>query len=320
MILDVAALAVLILSSVPLGAETPPPPLVASIGAALQQGDLASASATVAQYRKQNGDTPEALDGLSWIARAELAAGNFEAARKHAEEVQRASQAALGTRKLDAEPYLPIALGAAYEVQVGVLSQQNKRAEAVQMLQAALRMWRGTSVEERLQKNLNLLILEGRTLPSLRETEWLGSKPAPSAALRGKVILIFFWAHWCADCKAEAPVIASLEQEFGQKDFAVVAPTKRYGYTASEEHAAPEAELAFIRKVYDRFYSDIPNAGIPLDGVNFEKFGVSTTPTLVLVDRHGVVRLYHPGLMSAEDLRAAIAPLIKDQSVARASR
>lgn len=264
----------------------------------------------VVQYRRLNGDTPEALDALSWLARGELAAGRLDEAAKHAGEVEAAARAGLATRKLDAEPYLPIALGAAYEVQAETLVAQKKRSEAMQLLESALHAWRGTSIFERLQKNINLLTLAGRPMPPLRKTEWIGKKPAPTTSLRGKVVLLFFWAHWCADCKADAPVIAQLSTELGPKGLVVVAPTRRYGYTAQEEHATAAEETPFIAKVYAKYYSDIPNAGVPLDAANFDRFGVSTTPTIVLVDRRGIVRLYHPGLMNDTELRGAILPLL----------
>ena len=294
---------------VPAYAQTPTPRIVTYVQMALQNGDLASASALVAQYRRLNGDTPEALEAFSWLARGELGAGQVEQASKHADEIKRICLASLATRSLDAEPHLPIALGAAYEIEAEVLYNQHKGAEALQLLRDALRTWKSTSIADRLQKNINLLTLQGHPMPPLRETEWIGVKPTPNA-WRGKVLLLFFWAHWCADCKAEAPIIEKLASEFEPKGLVVVGPTRRYGYTADDEHAAPEKENAFIAKVYDRFYANIPKMQVPLDDVNFERFGASTTPTLVIVDRHGIVRLYHPGVMDEASLRAAIEPLV----------
>jgi thioredoxin-related protein len=39
---------------------------------------------------------------------------------------------------------------------------------------------------------------------------------------------------------------------------------------------------------------------------NFRNYGASTTPTLVVIDRQGIVRLYHPGAMTLDELRAAL--------------
>lgn len=299
--------------------QPPTPRVVEYVELALEHGDLESASALVAQYRRLYGDTPEALEALSWVARGELAAGRMDAARKDVDEIQRSCRVALATRKLDAEPHLPIALGAAYELEAEILFEQHKRAEAIQLLQSALRSWRGTSIADRLQKNLNLLTLEGRPAPLLEETEWIGAKPANLSALRGKVVLLFFWAHWCADCKAEAPVIAKLASEFANQGLVVIAPTRRYGYTADDEHADAAKEKAFIEKVYAREYAPIANAGVPLNAGNFERFGASTTPTIVLLSRQGLVKLYHPGVMDEASLRAAIERLLTPPAT-RASR
>ncbi len=298
-------------------AQTPVPRVVAYVQQALQNGDLDSASAMVAQYRRLNGDTPEALEAFSWLARGELAAGHPDQAWKDAEEIKHACEATLGTRSLDTEPHLPLALGAAFEVEAEVLRARHERTQAIQLLQTAIRQWRGTSLEDRLQKNLNLLTLQGRSMPPLRETEWIGAKPAPVTALRGKVLLLFFWAHWCADCKEDIPVVKELATELEPKGLVVIAPTKRYGYTAAEEHAAPATERAFIERVYNELYASIPGVQVPLDPANFERFGASTIPTFVVVDRRGVVRLYHPGVMDEKTLRAAIEPLLQNQNSAR---
>lgn len=300
--------------------QAPVPRVVAYVQLALKNGDLASASAMVGQYRRLNGDTPEALEAFSWLARGELAAGQTDQASKDADEIRHACEIALATRTLDAEPHLPLALGAAYEIQAEVLTDRHQRPEALQLLRTQLRKWRGTSLADRLQKNINVLTLEGRPMPLLSESEWIGPKPPPPATLRGKVVLLFFWAHWCADCKIEIPVVTNLATELEPKGLVLLAPTKRYGYTAQEEQAAPATETAFIQQVYDKLYASIPGIRVPLDAGNFERFGASTIPTLVVVDRRGIVRLYHPGVMEEKDLRAAIEPLLAPQNSARASR
>ncbi len=157
---------------------------------------------------------------------------------------------------------------------------------------------------------MNLLTLEGKPVPVLRESEWIGTQPQPENSWRGKVVLLFFWAHWCSDCKAEEPIIANLASEFASKGFLVVAPTRLYGYTAQEEHAAPATELPFVKKVFEKYYSGIPKVQVPVDTTNFQRFGASTTPTIVLVDRQGIVRLYHPGAMSEASLRGAVEKLL----------
>jgi len=290
--------------------QPPTPPIVANVLGALKAGDLATAEGLVGQYRRVNGDTPEALLALGWMARGELAAREVNKAQDTATEIIKSAQVALAARPLDAEPYLPLALGTAYEVQAETLFAQGKRAEALQLLQRALVKWRETSLGDRLQKNINLMTLQGRPMPALRATEWIGKRPGGAEAWRGKVVLLFFWAHWCADCKADAPVVAKLGEEMKARGLVVLAPTRRYGYTFDDDHAPAAKETAFIAKVFERYYGQIPVEGVPLNTGNFQRFGASTTPTIVLVDRRGIVRLYHPGLMREDELRGAIEPLL----------
>jgi thiol-disulfide isomerase/thioredoxin len=275
--------------------------LVPYVQALVERGSLMDAQKLTAQYRRQAGDTPEALAALSWLARGAVLARQYDQALTGAEEVERLVKAWLGARRLDADPYSPLALGASYEVQAQALVGLQRRSEALQLLQTAERDWRGTSIVSRLQKNVLLLTLVGHPLPEVRGT---------ANTWRGKPVLFFFWAHWCSDCKADGPVVAKLAAEYEPKGLVVVAPTRLYGYTAQEENASPASEQRYIDLVFQRFYASIPNAAVPLDGGNFDRFGASTTPTLVIADRQGIVRLYHPGYLAEEPLRAAIEGVI----------
>ncbi len=134
----------------------------------------------------------------------------------------------------------------------------------------------------------------------------MGAKPPSLAQLKGSPVLLFFWAHWCADCKAEAPIITQLRSEFASKGLTVVGPTRLYGYTAQVENAAPSDELAYIDAVRHRFYSGLLDMPVPISKHNFDLYGASTTPTLVLLDRTGKVAMYHPGALPYDQLRAEI--------------
>jgi thiol-disulfide isomerase/thioredoxin len=212
----------------------------------------------------------------------------------------------LKKRPLDADGELPIALGAAIEVEAQVMAARGDRIGAVTYLRAERVKYAATSIRTRIQKNINLLSLEGKLAPALDEHEFLGATPRPLALLKGKPVVLFFWAHWCGDCKQEAPILAEIEKEYAAKGLIVVAPTQRYGYVARGEEAAPADETKYIDEVRHKYYSDLLNVPAPISEDNFKKYGASTTPTVVLIDRQGVVRLYHPGTMTLEELRAAL--------------
>jgi thiol-disulfide isomerase/thioredoxin len=117
---------------------------------------------------------------------------------------------------------------------------------------------------------------------------------------------LFFWAHWCVDCKAEVPVITRLRQEFAPEGLVVIGPTQLYGYAAQGSDAGPEQERAYIEAVRARYYASLRDMPVPLSKQNFNAYGASTTPTLVVLNRAGQVAMYHPGALSYDDLRSAL--------------
>ena len=174
------------------------------------------------------------------------------------------------------------------------------------MLQAALAKYGNTSIQARLRKNLNLLSLQGKVAPALKSEQSLGATLPAAAQLKGEPVLLFFWAHWCGDCKAEAPIITQLRSEYAGKGLQVIGPTRLYGYTAQIEHASASDELQYIDAVRHRFYSGLLDMPVPMSGYNFDTYGASTTPTLVLLDRAGKVAMYHPGALPYDGVRGEI--------------
>ena len=116
----------------------------------------------------------------------------------------------------------------------------------------------------------------------------LGNRPGPDAQWRsgegakvsladfsGKVVMVNFWATWCAPCIRELPSINRLQAELGGDDFTVVAINID---TGGEAIAAP-----FARRL------NIGNLDLYLDprGATSRAMGVSVMPTTVVYDRAG---------------------------------
>jgi thiol-disulfide isomerase/thioredoxin len=272
--------------------------------------DLAAAQAAAKTYQAQSGATPELAAALSWIARGEWDARQLPQAEQYAAAARKMATDLLGMRRLDADPWLPTALGAAIEVHAQVLAAQGQRVEAIAFLRQQLADYRGASIGERIGKNINLLDLVGKPAPALEAGEWLGPRPPSLASLHGHPVLLFFWAHWCPDCKREAPILASLLATYGSKGLVVVGPTKLYGYAAAGEDAAPAVEKQYIQKIREQYYPGLASMPIPVSEANFLNYGASTTPTVVLLDRAGVVRFYHPGAVDEAELSQQIQKVL----------
>ena len=110
--------------------------------------------------------------------------------------------------------------------------------------------------------------------------------------LRGKVVLLDFWASWCSACRAMAPVLNALSDEFGAQGLRVV------GLTDDTEEDA----LAAVRKQKIKYA-----VGATTSVDTIKDYFVSALPTFFLIDRKGVIR----GVQLGETSRDAFEPMLK---------
>ena len=291
-------------------AQVPPrTDVISEVRAAIAASDLNRAEAVFARHRAAEGATPEVLEALSWLGRGALAAGQLDRANRHAGEAQQLAVKALGSRKM-ADDHLAIALGAGIEVQAQVAARQGQRSEAIGFLQGELTKYAGTPIHLRIQKNINLLTLEGHPAPPLDISEFIGPAPQTLAQLKGKVLVMFFWAHWCPDCKMAGPILRRLLDKYQAQGLTIVAPTQRYGYGEGGAPLGRDEELRYIVRIRDQYYPFLATLSVPTSQANHALYGVSSTPTMVIADRQGIIRVYRPGTMTETDLEAQIRPLL----------
>jgi thiol-disulfide isomerase/thioredoxin len=284
-----------------LAASLAPAGIVDDVRAAIAQNNLNGGASLIRSYRASRGVTPEMLEALSWMARGAFDRKDYAQAATYARETYQLASEQLKSRPLDRDASLPTAVGASIEVQGNVLAAQGQLSEAIAYLDRELKKYHSTSIRIRIQKNINLLSLEGKPAPPLEKL----------AIPKGKPAVLFFWAHWCPDCKQQGPILARLKSEFGPKGLVIVAPTQKYGYVEGGEDAPPAAEERYIEQIRQRFYANVVPGPASISEENFRRYGASSTPTLALVDRAGIVRLYHPGAMSYEELRPRIEALVR---------
>ena len=134
--------------------------LVNDVRTLLAHHDFATADRVVRTYEAQAGATPEAAAALSFLARGELDAHNYDQADTYADETRKLTDQLLRTRKLDSDPWLPLALGASIEVHAQSLAARGERSEAVLYLRQQLKL--GLPFDAREEQGVNARGLIGR--------------------------------------------------------------------------------------------------------------------------------------------------------------
>jgi thiol-disulfide isomerase/thioredoxin len=135
--------------------------------------------------------------------------------------------------------------------------------------------------------------LIGREAPEISIKSWINSAPLTLADLRGRVVLLEFWATWCKPCQEVFPKLKKLHDEAEARGLIVLSLTRHY--FAQRDTADSEAEeLELIRKVVTDNNLEFP-VGVAADERNQSLYGATGVPTMALVDRSGVVRYAHFG-------------------------
>jgi thiol-disulfide isomerase/thioredoxin len=284
------------------------PDVVRIVRMKLSAADLASAAAWTEDYKRDWGADSTWLDARAWLARGAWMLRQPDEALAFAREVR----AAIGEPK----PESLIAFGAALEVEGRVRAEREGNAAGAAFFKDAAGLSADVSFRSRMWKNVNRLELVGQSAPALATGEFVGEKPAPLASLRGRPVLLYFWADGCGDCKASAPTLARVRETFGPRGLAMIAPTRLYGPGREGKPATPAEEKAGIAAALATTYAGLPGLPVPIDTDTMVRWGASATPTFALVDRDGIVRLYEPTRLTYDALAAAIAPLLAPTNVA----
>ena len=119
-------------------------------------------------------------------------------------------------------------------------------------------------------------------------------------AFRGKVVLLNFWATWCAPCQVEMPVFSAWQRQYGPQGFAII------GISMDDDAAA-------ARRLVQRLKLDYPVAmGDARLGLRYG--GVLGLPLSYLIDRNGVVRARFQGETDVKSMENQMRALLAEPS------
>ena len=287
--------------------STPPTPLT-GIRNKLSAGDLLSAESILEVWRAQHGEDGQYLVGLSWLARGALLMGDLDKAQHYVAQVRgRCADSLAHGVTLDKNHDIEIALGAVIEVEAQRLSRILGDAAAAAYLRGEIATHPGPPVafRSRIYKRLNMLTMVGEPAPEIVTEDFVGRRPPTLAALRGKPVLLFLWAEGCGDCRAQEATLAKVKKRYAAQDLEVLAVTRYY-----DDMAQRATEKARVDSVWKAAYAEMGVTPIVLSTASMERYGVSSTPTFVFVDRKGIVRGYTPTRLTEPEFDKALAAIL----------
>ncbi len=123
----------------------------------------------------------------------------------------------------------------------------------------------------------------GDTFPDLGAFKLEGTVPSD---LKGKVVMVDFWASWCDPCKESFPAMEELDKHYHAQGLVIVA------VNVDEDRT----DMQTFLKKHPATFAVVRDAGQKL----VERAGIATMPSSFLVDRTGKIRFTHSGYKGAE--------------------
>lgn len=214
---------------------------------------------------------------------AEVDRGEYEESLQHLEAYIQGNQQALEAVRRQIDPNVVLGIGEAYFQR---LAQAGQYDVARRLCEDVLKNAQNPGIRDHFTKRLSRVGMLGKPAPAIAGKD-VDGKPVSLADLKGKVVLVDFWATWCPPCSVQMLKLNTLREKFKDRDFEVLGVN-----VDSLRQGTPEGEatLNLVRRYLVDHQATFPNIvlgeseqGIP------EAFGVDEIPANFLIGRDGTI-------------------------------
>ncbi len=164
-----------------------------------------------------------------------------------------------------------------------------------------------------IKRRENQYKLLGEPAPELLGVDqWFPGKSSSLKDLRGKVVLLDFWATWCGPCYDAFPSLAEWHRDYSDSGLVILGVTRYYGNGEGFTLDEP-GEIAFLKRFKEK-HSLPYDFVVTRDQLTQQTYTATALPTAVLIDRKGVIRYVESGTNPTriEELRLAMIKLLAE--------